>query len=1462
MKKATVSNKANIAAAAGQPTDQRPFNQLWINSCYQQTLLPNAPWHKLEEEISHSLAQKVEKQFSQPQRKEMLMEVLGRHFVEKYLSHVQRNPEILEPSHMSANDKNRLRIDAQNWLNSQMYKAVKETGHGYLLTGIGPGEPPPTGSYAEFLRETFSVFTTGLDRELYKLDTKLKVGYWCKKSSVRYCLKATDIYKVPAPSRLKQAGTSESVGGKSVARQIKAPVFTVKTDPLPLWGPQSDTIGSAVVSLLLRDPRKFEVVAGRLHGRQLPGSLRSYLWADVLFKAERKKMKEVYVEKIVRERFAVSVSRGLTDLRINKPTQSPINGLIQNTVVETYSKTTSMIQYKQMEHIKETIRALNVLYVYDRSYEPYLVYWLFPIQLAFRSKEAMSDDKGEHILELAMYLDLLNSNCFPTWPHVFAMAEQVMMRLEKDDPQLHNHLRRIAPINAQVNPKEFLVQLLHQEREQAEALLQLTTTNTPRAPSSSTQFLADPTIFLRRWIGEGFVSVLDTPGVMYIWDQLFMQNWTETAIINVCLSLMELLRHKFMEAYDYITMKEVFLMEPCKLYTVDFQMAWIHLENGKPLLDINDQFNRQRPLSASSDVSVVLSDRDSPELGILKPCGIKNMRSCLTFPSSSIQKEPWLANIQGEDLRLNVGVYFGSVKLRSRLSHSLAVVTAKTKDSYGSFVLELEFPGEHYIYDMLDLSTYDVERELGAYPYVIIKLELFTIIYINSIQGPITLGWSRIPLYRHVNHRDNQGFSLIEGDVTVALHPGDIPESIIAAQPHTPSEEDRVEGTLLGYNCTFSAYVFDPNNEPSNRKVKPLKAEVIPAVAPLDTRVSKYVFAPLDTRVSKYVFALLDTRVSKYVFAPLDTRVSKYVFAPLDTRVSKDVVAPFDTRVSKYVFAPLDTRVSKYTDPLDEWIPYNPSAAKSDPKPTTNRDPFVLHIDSVRHLPDSATIIKVTGRILRAGNITNLQDILAIPELDSSARSPKFNFNMLVNEGQQIADPELLLFLRVYTHDLETNTTVVVGSCLVRVFTPGKKKGEGYLCVGGHELRLYSGMPNTKDGLNQINATDLDSNPVLPGCTLLLRLLPQSNHPVPAPKYSSGYYKSEKSKPTASELRLYASYAADNKRSVRDVITKLQHFENSPYKDGSDIQLTKWIVDKLDIKKQQGVNKAAANLALHRCIRYRVKVGLNVHIKSAVGLPDGLHIQCFARLAPGKQAKYQTASEAGHGKEEQFITTKLSPTSQLTAPVWEDGHKELHPCYDNNTCLIIQLIGLNVVYKPKADHKTAGTVHQPDGRPLEINAQELIGWAVVPLFEGNAAKSGLHMLPVLTHSPSEQTVEELSEKSAGQVLRTLTGSKLNGASLQVQIWDAHFSFNELPQQEVHKSLLDLLGNPDGQTVRTKANSQTVQDFVLSMCDEKDRKQGLQGVTLNKEVTFFSETMAKTFGNLMINYCHKHGLNPL
>ncbi|KAK3710497.1 hypothetical protein RRG08_021313 [Elysia crispata] len=1442
-----MSNRSKAQRKASQapekdhfPTDARPFNKTWINSCYQETLLPGAPWHKLEEEISHNLAQKAEKQFGHPQRKEMLMEVLGKHFVEKYMSHIQRNPEVLESSHMTAEERNRLKIDAQNWLNSQMYKAVKETGHGYMLTGISPGEPPPTGTYAEFLRDTFSVFTTGLDRELYSQEQTLTKS---KLEELRHLKKSgkPDIYKIPAPSRLKPVGTASSGTSKSTVKpstsQMRTMIHKVVGDPPPLWGPQSDAIGAAVVALLQRDPRKFDIVVGRMHGRQLPGSLRAYIWADVLFKAERKKMKEVFVEKVVRERFAVAMSRGLTELKIKKPTQSPINGLIQNAVIETYSKTTSMVPYKHMEHMKETIRALNVLYVYDRSYEPYLVQWLFPMQLAFRDKQAMSDDMGEHVIELAMYLDMLNANCFPSWPHVFAMAEQVMATLQQRDPALHDHLKRIAPISAQVNPKEFLVQLLHQERERAEAILQSSSAATPRAPSSSTQFLADPSIFLRRWIGEGFVSVLDTPGVMYVWDQLFMQQWQQSAIVNVCLTLMELLRHRFMEAYNYVTMKEVFLLEPCKLYTVDFQMAWIHTENGKNIVDINDLYNRQRPQSPTSRLDMASEGRETPFSGLLKPCGIKNIRCSVTIPADSIQRESWLAQgLHPEDLRLSVAIYFGSIKMRTRVCHSLPALEDQKRDSYGQLLAQIEFTEERHIYDMLDLSQYDVERELGAYPYAIFKLEHMAARRGNvSDRTPVTLAWARIPLYRQSSTRGaDSGFSIVEGDSTVPLHPGDIPDSLITAQPRTPTQDGAAQGNVLGYNCTLSALVFDLNNEPPSRRVEP------PAHVDSPT-YSLPIPAPIP---------------------PVDTRPPQSGRSPAPPTPSPPPPpAPAQPSTPAREETPQD---------LEPWVPHKPAAAKKNPKPSTNRDPFVLYIDAARYLPDNASIVKVTGRILRAGDLTNLQDILALPNLNGSSRSPSFTFRMEINREGLVADPDLLLFLRLYTYDLESKEIVVIGSCLMPVFSPGRKKGEGALNVGGHQLRLSSGMPKMRDSLGLITASDLDSNPKVPSCSLLIRLLPLAQDSATAPAYSTGYYLSDKCQPTISESRIFTSYMADQKtfpKTEKDMVLRLQEYENVAKSGMLDTDLTSWLTNKLDMKRQ-GVNQAAGNLSLPRSVRYRVKVGLKVQIIAAYGLPDGLYIQCFARVSAGKHARLIPPTEEGYGKEEQFVTGALKPESHVTCPMWDDAPKEMHPFYDQHSCLIIQVIGLKVLYRPQAGHKKPGTLHKPDGSALEISDAEIIGWSAVPLFEGNSVIPGTHTVPVLTRPLNEELREELTESTVGELLtRNIWNNytKMPGASVQVKLWDSHFDFQELPEIMDHRELLEAVGDADDYgppAVPGAAVSLTQQEMLLSMMEEKVRKQGLKGTTFKKENVFFQQAMATCMDNMMTDFCLQNGLPPL
>ena len=75
---------------------------------------------------------------------------------------------------------------------------------------------------------------------------------------------------------------------------------------------------------------------------------------------------------------------------------------------------------------------------------------------------------------------------------------------------------------------------------------------------------------------------------------------------------------------------------------------------------------------------------------------------------------------------------------------------------------------------------------------------------------------------------------------------------------------------------------------------------------------------------------------------------------------------------------------------------------------------------------------------MRTGQIDSVDDILVLPDLNSSARSPTFQYRLTINSDKKEADPGMLAFLRVYTVDHVGDTIAVIGSCLVAFFGPNK----------------------------------------------------------------------------------------------------------------------------------------------------------------------------------------------------------------------------------------------------------------------------------------------------------------------------------------------------------------------------------------------------------------------------------------
>ena len=52
------------------------------------------------------------------------------------------------------------------------------------------------------------------------------------------------------------------------------------------------------------------------------------------------------------------------------------------------------------------------------------------------------------------------------------------------------------------------------------------------------------------------------------------------------------------------------------------------------------------------------------------------------------------------------------------------------------------------MFDGIDPSQYDVEREMGGYPFAIVRVD-YSHQDKTSISAPVTLGWARVRLFTH-----------------------------------------------------------------------------------------------------------------------------------------------------------------------------------------------------------------------------------------------------------------------------------------------------------------------------------------------------------------------------------------------------------------------------------------------------------------------------------------------------------------------------------------------------------------------------------------------------------------------------------------------------------------------------------------------------------------------------------------
>ncbi|XP_014342730.1 uncharacterized protein LOC106703128 [Latimeria chalumnae] len=533
----------------------QPFEVSWLESSLKETLLPGKPWHQVYDKIGIALAQEIENQLRRPEQQQIMFRLLGQHFVQKHLSNYPGEPNLLSPANMSESDWHYMEQLVHTWLMEQCEKAIEHSGSQWEPDGDNTGMSP---EMIKFVDDTYNLVFTEMEWMLARhdaaqnesnpdLDHSSATWRSTWEFLVRQRAKSVESKDLHLATRRGSAFQLKAKDEISLVPELKAP---------PLNSPQTEILGDSLCAIITADPKQMLTVCERLRGKLLPKTLRSLIWIDKLLKSQKnihKANPKDNIDRAARERFGRAVERKVAGMKLRSATRSPISGLIENAVVEEYEGKPCMQVFATDEQmILESSKALNVLYVFNGAYEPYLILWLFPLQVAFKQ----TSPNGEHPYELAMYLHFLIQNLFPSWPEIFAMAEHVMSVLEAEDRDFFAHLQSCSKKNIIFDPKDFLVELIAREREQAQELYSVPA-ESEQCQHINKELLADPVIFLRKWMGEGFVNVLDLPAVMLIWDQLFMQDWNRKVMEDFSLSVLMLLRDPLLAADDYQSLRQL-----------------------------------------------------------------------------------------------------------------------------------------------------------------------------------------------------------------------------------------------------------------------------------------------------------------------------------------------------------------------------------------------------------------------------------------------------------------------------------------------------------------------------------------------------------------------------------------------------------------------------------------------------------------------------------------------------------------------------------------------------------------------------------------------------------------------------------------------------------------------------------------------------------------------------------------
>ncbi|XP_075255986.1 uncharacterized protein LOC142348495 [Convolutriloba macropyga] len=550
----------------------------------------------------------------------------------------------------------------------------------------------------------------------------------------------------------------------------------------------------------------------------------------------------------------------------------------------------------------------------------------------------------------------------------------------------------------------------------------------------------------------------------------------------------------------------------------------------------------------------------------------------------------------------------------------------------------------------------------------------------------------------------------------------------------------------------------------------------------------------------------------------------------------------------------------------------------------SNSDDFDIYVDQVRFSLDSCVLLKVSCKIIYAGE--SFPEFVITPSAASECRSLTMEENKFhANPDRLTLNPDASLIFRVSGLMRRNNQLCVAGMGAMALFQQSGSKeeqsesgdqnggnedsnsGSIILRTGGHQLRVFQGEPEQKGAPDE---TSFSVEKAVPSLTVTLRIEPHTDEMKKAPKYSSGYYSRGNFFVTDREkliLAYYRKHSGPIQQKLRDECLEAQKLDfavNCPEKlddesllepedirEGStDAQIQQWINDRLDRQHPWNRGKDLVPMSLQKIMGYDEESGVGIRFTKMFNVDTKQRYVCVAGalVNPAQAVPVMVVTNSRHNFD-----------SPLSYQEWFCNDEEclIKPQLVKNVKLIVIVYGLDWEYTPEPDYDQPGRLFVKSSTDeVALTPQNVLGWSVVDLVSPDfCVNSGSHFLPLYGGDAPLKNKSLRGLPTRDWIEANLSREKIAyldpKSVIRVDIYNGinPAGFSSISPD---KSLMQVSGKQVAQGFEKAINSAqgatgaTLGSRVIATLPRTDVKLGKKSAHYNKAVDIYERTMNQKY----------------